>query len=147
MEDAYATMSENPAFQNAADILGQGRDDRGLCAAVETLYRTAQCHPDPEGWLDLCAKTLDCACFGSCADTPWGAYLLARFHAFLDGQISAMRGAMSEMMGEEQLERTYLPCFQSNLDQLQSLRALGRWDEIAAAFPGFFWAAETGPEI
>ena len=138
LEDAYRQMDVNPALRRAVDVLGYGRDDRGIAGAVETLYRAAQCHPDPDRWLADCAAALDLSRYGGCAETPWGESLLARLDAFLRSQIRALRRAIGEMTGIAALEKAYVPAFSQLADQLSGLLEVRRWDDVCRAFPREF---------
>ncbi len=136
LEESYA--APDAQLLAAAELLGAGRDDRGLRDAVEALYRASQCHPYPDQWLDECRASLELPEGCSCADTLWGRALLERFGAFLDGQIAALRQALDDMAGVEALEKTYYPCFLESLERVEALRPLRSWDALAEAVPTSF---------
>ena len=54
LDDAYAQLQDNEALRAAVDLFGYGRDDRGVPAAVQTIYQAAQCHPYPAKWIERC---------------------------------------------------------------------------------------------
>ncbi|MCI8524377.1 MAG: helicase-exonuclease AddAB subunit AddA [Oscillospiraceae bacterium] len=131
LEDAYQAAAQFPALEAVTDILGSGRDDRGAAAAVEALYHAAQCHPDPEAWMDACARTLDMAQYAGCAETPWGRELLARFRDFLEAQQALLAAALEDMAELPPLEKAYRPAFQETLEHLELLASLREWDAVS----------------
>lgn len=138
LEEAYSHLQETPDIRSMIDILGYGRDDRGVAAAVWTLYGAVQCHPYPEKWRQDCMTALEISAEADCGETVWGAELIEQFQQFLELQIRAMECAAAEMNGIPALEKAYLPRFLENLEQLRAMRGCGRWDEIAAAIPVSF---------
>ena len=138
LEEAYRQMDSDPSLRRAVDVLGYGRDDRGIAGAVDNLYRAAQCHPDPDRWLEDCMAALDLSRYGGCAETPWGESLLLRLDTFLRSQVLALRRAMGEMTGIVALEKAYVPAFSQLADQLNGLLGMHRWDDVCRAFPREF---------
>lgn len=138
LEDAYGRMQDDPLLRKAVDVLGYGRDDRGISGAVQTLYQAAQCHPYPDAWLDACVHALDLKQYSGCESTPWGKSLLERFDAFLRVQIQAMERAAGEMAGIPELEKNYYPVFTQLASQLRQLQELKQWDAIYEALPTEF---------
>ena len=138
LDDAYAQLQDNEALRAAVDLFGYGRDDHGLSAAVQTIYQAAQCHPYPARWLEKCRNVLKLSQYHSCLETPWGASLLERFQCFLSEQIAAMEAAVAQMQGIDALEKSYVPCFQENLDLLRRLAGLRDWDQLAEKIPAGF---------
>lgn len=141
LEEAYPQMEDDAELRAMADVLGAGRDDEGAGTAAEALYRAARCHPDPNGWLDRCARTLDMDQYAGCETTPWGAELIAGFHDFVRVQLDALGEALDEMAGVTEVESAYGPVFAALREQLTGLAGLNGWDEIGAAIP------ETQPRL
>lgn len=138
LDEAYGHLEQNQDLRAMVDTLGFGRDDRGLNAAVVTLYDAALCHPYPEKWIDRCEAALGMGQYQDCAQTPWGTFLIQQFQAFLESQIAMMEKAVAEMAGCAPLEKSYLPCFSENIQQLRALLPLRQWDAVAAEIPTDF---------
>lgn len=135
LEEAYPQMEKDPALRAMADVLGAGREDQGAAGAVETLFRAARCHPDPDGWLDRCVQSLDMDRYAGAETTPWGGELIAEFHGFVRVHIAALDAALDEMAGVEKVAASYGPAFAGLRELLANLKDLDGWDEIGAAIP------------
>ncbi len=135
LEEAYPQMETDGELRAMADVLGAGRGDEGAAAAVESLYRAARCHPDPDGWLDRCAQSLDMDRYAGCETTPWGAELIHGFQTFASGHAAELAAALEEMAGVEAVSAAYGPAFAGLRDLLMELEGLTGWDEIGAAIP------------
>lgn len=128
--EAYGAME--PEFQAFADTLGSGRDDRSLGEIVETIYDKAQSHRDPDGWLDACMGRFVREETADYSETVWGAVLLSRLQLFLRDAVSQMEAVCERLMQDPALEKSYLPTFRSNLEQLTALQACKSWAEVHA---------------
>lgn len=138
LEEAYGRIAQDADLLALVDVFGMGRDDRAVLQAVSTLYDAVQCHPYPDDWMDGCCAALDLGQYLSCEQTPWGAYLMARFHAFVSAQRTAMAGAMTQMQGIPELEKAYLPVFEENDRLLAALENADSWDAVVDAIPDSF---------
>ena len=139
LEQRYETLMENPGFQDLVDGLGAGRDDRSIPALLLSVYRTAQCRLFPEKWMETIRSNLSLAGVTSAEQTPWGAYLVREFQAFLSEQTAVFQEAVQEIALSEALAK-YLPVYQKNLSQLESYASLTTWDalyELAQSKPSF----------
>ena len=61
---------KDPAFLQLAELMGTGRDDRRLTAAVRRLYDFIQSHPYPDQWLE--EKQALFTVEGPVGETSWG---------------------------------------------------------------------------
>lgn len=138
LEQAYADAGTDANYRAAIDQLGAGRDDRSLRSAIDAIYDAALCHTDPEDWLCRCEAALTIDPAKGCAATLWGGYLLHQFQTFLQAQITAFQDAIAQMHGDEKLEKSYLPCFTVNLNQLQELEGINDWQALSQSIPTSF---------
>lgn len=131
LNQAYENKEENEDFLIFADSQGLGRDDRLLPQILQTLYDSARCHRDPNGWLDHCLDVLpeETAC--DAGNTPWGRFLIQQLQKFLDGQIQILESCIEAMERESGLEKQTAN-FRDIVRQLQYLRQAKTWDEIRA---------------
>lgn len=138
LEQAYTDAKTDANCRAAIDQLGAGRDDRSLRSAIDAIYDAALCHTDPEDWLCRSEAALTIDPKKGCASTLWGGYLLRQFQTFLQAQIAAFQDAIAQMYGDEKLEKSYLPCFTANLQQLQALVGIGDWQTLSQSIPTSF---------
>lgn len=128
LEKSYGRQEQNPEFFAFIDTQGFGRDDRRIPEIILSVYRSAYCHLDPNGWLDWCEEIYrkDCVDAGS---TIWGQYLIRDLYGYLDLQIGAISEckARAEVAGNMEKPAALLG---STLDQLRRLRACSTWDQI-----------------
>ena len=128
LEDAYSQTEADPEFFAFIDTQGFGRDDRRVPEIIIKLYRSAYCHQDPEKWLDWCCcdNSVNCS---DASETIWGKYLMDDLFRYLDVQISALERCVQRAAVAEEMEKPAL-LMSSTLDQLRTLRACKRWDDI-----------------
>lgn len=129
LDEAYARGGENPAFRAFVDTQGLGRNDRLVPEIVQKVYDSAQCHRDPELWLEGCLKALDLEANRDAADNPWGSYLLEDLHSYLDGQIRAMEAA-AELADTDPALVKVSTLLRSTLVSLRELRDTQSWDQV-----------------
>ena len=130
LAEAYAGLEQHPEYRAFLDHLGAGRDDRRAAAILMQAFRSVQCHPDPEGWIEECLAGL---CPEDCTDiarTPWGKLLMEDFMERLDEQIAMMERGIRLLAEDEKLEANYAPTYLQNLEAMRHLRAAQSWDEL-----------------
>ncbi len=128
LEDGYAEQSAD--FMHMVEAFGYGRDDRRLPEAIKLTHRQMRCRADMDGWLQKMQQALVTEQYEDASQTPWGAYLLREFKAFLHQQIGAMENGLREMAQYPNIQRGLEDCFRENLQQLQRLQACETWDEL-----------------
>lgn len=128
LEQGYEELSDD--FKAMVETFGYGRDDRRLPEAVLMANRAMRCRADMKQWVEETLNVLDLEQYTDVMQTPWGKYVMAEFHAFLEQQIRRLQDARSEMMRYPSIESKYGPVFAQNIDQLKTLRAVETWDEI-----------------
>ena len=128
LEDAYTAA--DPDFLAMADVFGYGRDDRRLPEAVTMVLGELRCRPDPAAWQAEMAEILDLSRYADAAETPWGAYLLDEFRAFLRRQQEKLADALREMEAYPKVRKGLGPVFEENLRQLAELAAFETWDQL-----------------
>ena len=130
LEAAYDHLDDHADRRAFLDQLGAGRDDRTAAAILMQAYRSVQCHPDPEQWIEDCIRSLELADCRDMADTPWGAFLIRNYARVLDEQIESMRRGLDRLKECQKAEIKYGPTFEKNIEQLCRLREASDWDEI-----------------
>ncbi len=132
LEEAYEACE--PGFQLLTDTLGAGRNDSALTDLIKTLYEKLQSQPDPQGWLHQ--RQISIPLEQELRETVWGNILVASAGQRLTWILSRYDWAIDAMVGDEKLEKQYLPCFQTQRRALQAmLEALdGPWDALGETF-------------
>lgn len=129
---AYAGLEQHPEYRAFLDHLGAGRDDRSAAAILMQAYRSVQCHPDPEGWIEECLEGLSPENCNEIAETPWGKLLMEDFMERLDEQIAMMERGLMLLAEDEKLKASYGPTYRQNLADMRHLRTAESWDELCA---------------
>jgi len=128
LEDAYVQVQTDPELCAFIDTQGFGRDDRRIPEIILKIYRSAYCHLDPQKWLDWCCCDSSENC-SDASDTIWGKYLMEDLFRYLDTQISGLNRCVQLAAVADEMEKP-ASVLASTLDQLRTLRACKRWDEI-----------------
>ena len=136
LEQGYTEGSAD--FRTMAETFGYGRDDRHLPEAVKMLHKAMRCRADMDGWLEQTSEVLEIGQYETIGQTPWGAYVLTEFHAFLRQQIARMQAAVEEMQHYPAIEKSYGAVFRENINQLQTLEDCEDWDTVCANLAGSF---------
>jgi len=131
LDRAYEKVDEDPDFRMFVDTQGVGRNDALVPQIIEKVYDSAQCHLNPEQWLESCLIASDISDVKDVSDTVWGRYLLNDLFEYLDCQISVFEQCIHLLQRQEGLEKQ-TAIFQSILHQLQFLRGCKTWDEVVA---------------
>ena len=132
LEQAYGNIHKDQAFQCFVDSQGFGRDDRAVPNLVEALYQAAQCHVDPEQWLNHCLAQSAVENREDAGETPWGKYLIGNLHACLEGQMVLFRDLLERLEEAPDLLEKYGPTLEENLKQMESLLACDTWESCRA---------------
>ncbi|MFV0401904.1 MAG: helicase-exonuclease AddAB subunit AddA [Oscillospiraceae bacterium] len=132
---------DNEVFHQLVELLSGGRDDKKLAQTVQKIYGFARAHPFYEDWLDNRLALYDPEI--PVAETVWGQSLLDYAGETLTYCRDSMEAALDLLWGDEKLEKAYLPPFQSDLAQLETLLdRLGRgdWDGVVDGLRHFEFA-------
>ncbi len=127
MNRAYEESDQE--FVAFIDSHEYGRDDRSIPQIILQVYHAAQCHIDPDQWLDKCLQAGDVSGFQDVSETVWGKFLLDDFHEFLSLQIQAMEtcAALADSNGTMPKSAALLT---DNVNALKQLNSLESWDDI-----------------
>ena len=131
LEEAYDHAGENLDFCAFVDTQGLGRDDRLVPEILLKVYDSAQCHIDPDDWLEQCVTQADVSELADAGQTLWGNYLMEDLFTYLDLQISAMETCARRAGEYPELEKP-AALLRDTVYQLRTLRGSGCWDEIVA---------------
>ncbi len=129
LEEAYRDIEENEDLQIFVDTQGFGRDDRAVPGIIQKVYTSAQCHAQPEAWLESCLAKGNTAGLTDASETPWGKFSIERLHSFLDSQIEIHRRIITLLQASEDIGPKYCPSFLDDLYQLEQLRQCFTWEE------------------
>ena len=130
LDRAYETSQSDADFRAFVDSQGLGRDDRLVPEIIEKVYDSARCHLDPEAWMEKCLYPEDTLKQEDASETPWGSYLIEDLKDYLDCQIHVMEQCAKALDGSEGMEKP-AKNIRDTLYQLQELRKLDTWDDIA----------------
>ena len=128
LDEAYASVGEDPEFRAFVDTQGLGRDDRLVPEILLKVYDSARCHLDPEKWLQTCVDNA-AVDTDDIRNTVWGQYLMADLMHYLDLQIEAMGRCASLAAQADGMAKPALLLNQI-LQQLVSLRESRCWDDV-----------------
>ncbi len=129
LDEAYEAAQSDEDLRSFVDAQGLGRDDRLVPLILMQVYNAAQCHMDPDGWLDRCVQQARVEGTDDAAQTLWGAYLIEDLFAYLDLQLVAMENCVNAASQVDGLEKP-AALLNSTLQQLRCLRQSSTWDEI-----------------
>lgn len=130
LENAYGNKAESAEFFAFVDSQGFGRDDRKIPEIILSVYRSAYCHLNPNGWLDRCADVYERDC-DDAGKTIWGEFLVRDLHRYLDLQIETLSECIAKARIVDHMEKP-AALLEETLDQLRALRACVSWDQIVA---------------
>lgn len=127
---AYETAGEDPDFRAFVDTQGVGRSDGQVPELIEKVYDSARCHLNPDQWLDKCLTDGNPEGVTDASRTVWGDYLIRDLRDYLGCQIAVLRQCAEGAESCPGLEKP-ATVVKDALYQLEALRALEGWDEIA----------------
>lgn len=127
LESAYEISDDD--FRAFADTQGLGRTDSLIPELICRAYDSAQCHMDPEGWLQSCLDAVDVTQIHDVSETIWGKFLLQDLFDYLDANIQVMEICIKEAEACPGFEKPVI-VLKDTLFQLQSLRASASWNEV-----------------
>lgn len=129
LEEAYSTIADHPDFRCVVDTQGFGRDDRKLPEVILQIYQSAQCHRDPDGWLEKCVSESEISDITDAGQTLWGRYLIEDLRSCLDLYIPAISKCAEAAANEEGMEKA-ATLLQTTVMRLEALRACDTWQKI-----------------
>lgn len=129
LDDAYTGIQESPEFRAFIDGQGFGRDDRQIPEVVLKVYQSAQCHLDPQKWLQWCVTVCNGTQISDVSQTVWGQYLINDLHTYLDLEIEALENCAQSAAASDNMDKP-VQLLRGTVDQLRILRAASTWDEI-----------------
>jgi len=129
LDRAYEQAQTDTDFRAFVDTQGLGRDDRLVADIILKVYDSAQCHRDPEDWLQRCQDAAGAEGMQDASRTVWGAYLMAELFAFLDDQISVLDRCARIAEESDGMEKVAAN-LRDTQHQLERLRAAATWDEV-----------------
>ena len=131
LENAYETAAADRYFRAFVDTQGFGRDDRLVTDIILKVYDSAQCHLDPEGWLQKCIDDASAEGVTDAGETVWGKFLMDDLFSCLDDQISVMEKCANMASQSAGMDKAAVN-LRDTLFQLQHLRSAENWDQVVA---------------
>ncbi len=130
LEQGYEECSED--FRIMVETFGYGRDDSRLPQAILMANRAMRCRADMKRWVEQTLGMLDISRYGDVMETPWGAYIVQEYRAFVSKQIDRLSAARAEMLHYPVIDSKYGETFERNIEQLKGLLEAKTWDDIVA---------------
>ncbi|MDD5864580.1 MAG: helicase-exonuclease AddAB subunit AddA [Firmicutes bacterium] len=130
LDRAYETAAENPNFRAFVDTQGVGRSDRQLPELIEKVYDSSRCHLNPDGWLEKCLTDGNPEGISDATQTVWGDFLIRDLQDYLNCQIAVLCQCAEGAEACPGLEKAAVT-LKDALHQLEALRGMESWDEIA----------------
>ncbi len=133
---------KDPAFLQLAELMGTGRDDRRLTAAVRRLYDFIQSHPYPDLWLE--EKQAQFECNGPIGDSPWGRMVRREAEQRLLASLALLDKALELAEGEEKMAEAYGPVLRADREAVTTAAKAAPnedWDPLLlrlSQLPGAF---------
>lgn len=129
LEQAYISEAPDSNFFALVDSQGFGRNDSMLPQIIIKLYESAQCHLNPDEWLDSCFSAFNMKDQSELSDSIWVQYMVQDLHLYLDLHIDALNRCVERVAGGEGMDK---PCslLRSTIAQLEKLRTSYTWDDV-----------------
>ena len=129
LEEVYGKIQDDADLRCVVDTQGFGRNDKKLPEVIIQIYRSAQCHLDPDGWLDKCVAESEITDIQDASQTVWGRYLIDDLHQCLDLHIPAMRQCAEAARSAEGMEKAAV-LLDTTVAQLEALRSQQTWQGV-----------------
>ena len=129
LEEVYRTIGENKDFQTVVNTQGFGRDDRKLPQVILQIYRSAQCHLNPDKWLESCVTESEITDISDASQTVWGKYLIDDLHSCIDLHLPALQKCADKARTADAMEKATL-LLDETVERLSVLRRCITWQEI-----------------
>lgn len=143
LEDAYEHIGEEEAFRTLVDTQGLGRTDALVPQIIEQVYDKAQCHPEPEVWLDACLA--QCEEKDRPEDTVWGKFLLDEARYWLDRELEALERCAKEAAAVDGWEKV-TTLLNATVLSLRQVRDCPDWDGFAQGIADLNYGRLTFPK-
>ncbi len=131
LEQAYQNTELDEDFYCFINSQGFGRDDRQIPEILLKVYNSAQCHLNPDEWLDWCIASADVNGMKDCSETVWGSYILEDFKSYLRLQINAMKRCADAAAAAFEMEKP-AQLLKATVLQLEFLAESKTWEEVIA---------------
>ena len=129
LDDAYITRMDRESFRSFIDSQGLGRDDRQIPEIILQIHASAQCHLNPDQWLDWCQEIASVENVQDVSETLWGNYLIQDLKTYLSQQIASLRNCIDKANLVPGLEKP-VALLTATVADLISLQSCNTWDAI-----------------
>ena len=119
----------DPDFLTFLDTHELGRDDRMIPQILLQVYNSAQCHLDPQAWLNGCAAAGMVAGKTDVSETVWGQFLIDDLHRYVELQIEAL-SKCAQLAEENGSMAKPAILLKDTVNQLSALKSYTLWDQI-----------------
>ena len=150
LEEIYVKIQDDAVLRCVVDTQGFGRNDKKLPEVIVQIYRSAQCHLDPDGWLNKCATESAIKDIQDASQTIWGRYLIDDLHTCLELHIPAMRQCAEAARYAEGMEKA-AALLDATVAQLEALLSCQTWqgihDNLILQFGTMTFSKTADPEL
>lgn len=115
-----AFQEGNPEFLSFVECFATGKDDKQLDEYILQLYKYSRSYPNPNVWLDLCAKQYAVASAEELEAKPYVQELIAEIHESLKQMQDLIRHGMRICEAEDG-PVVYIQTLESDLETLEPL--------------------------
>lgn len=129
LDRAYENAEEDADFRAFVDTQGLRRDDRQVVDIILRVFDSAQCHLEPDGWLNSCLEASDVTGMTDAGQTVWGKYLMDDLFSYLDCQIAMMKNCIHAAERSDNMEKV-VANLSDTLHQWEYLRQSQTWDQV-----------------
>lgn len=129
LDRAYEKAAEDADFRAFVDTQGLRRDDRQVAEIILRVFDSAQCHLEPDGWLNSCLEASDVTAMTDAGQTVWGKYLMDDLFSYLDCQIAMMKNCIHAAERADNMEKV-VANLSDTLRQWEHLRKSQTWDQV-----------------
>ncbi len=116
LDEAYERGDSN--FHALCDLVSSEKDDSGLGKVILNAWEQIQSHPAPRAFLE---KVREGLAVKDMNQLPHAHILMSQAKAATKHGLEFLRMAVNKMCGSEQLEEKYMPAFESDIRQAETL--------------------------
>ena len=144
LEAAYAHIHEDTQIRDFLDTQGLGRNDKQIPPILLSVYRSARCHQDPEGWLKWCEDQANAEGVSDASETVWGSYLIRQLHTTAGLHAQALENCVHAAQANGEMPAV-VQLLSDMACQLKHICSLHSWEEISQ-YPGLNYGRLTFPK-
>lgn len=133
LEESYAGFQDHPMQRVFIDTLALERDDRKAPELILQMNKSAQCHPEPDRWLENGLRDALAGRSTPPFQTAWGSVMLQNAKTQLALVRRQIGAAIALCQTQDILKKQYLPAIEADMALTEQLLQETAWDDICAA--------------